>query len=1067
MNHKSINAITGWGVFLFATIVYILTMAPTASFWDCGEFIACANELEVPHPPGAPFYLLLGRLFAILSFGNAELVPYMVNIMSVLSSSFTVLFIFWTITMLAKKMIVPKDKEPDMGQTIAMMFAGLVGALACTFSESFWFNAVEAEVYAMSSVFTAAVVWLIFKWEEKADEPHNLRFLVLIAFIMGVSIGVHLLNLLTIPALAFVVYFRKFKANALGVILTAAISIFILAAIQYGLIQLTVDIAWGFEKIFTGVQEGAETSGMGLPHGTGAFIFLILLAALNIGLIWISLPRTKWMDEQGGFLKKMKPIVNTIALCALVISIGYSSYAMIVIRANASPVINENDPSNVLTLISYLKREQYGERPLATGPLYNNTNRYTLEQGDPNYQFVDSLDRYLLEGYKQDVQYGSEVKVLFPRMWSQSHYNNQPHGYKNYVEDRGFDAQVMFDDNPTQSENYKFFFNYQIKHMYLRYFMWNFVGREGDSQDMTWESGLEFGKISKMPESIRDHQGKNHYFFLPLLLGLFGLVWQFITKPKDGTIMLMLFFFTGLAIIIYLNQTPSQPRERDYSYVGSFQTFCIWIGLGVIGIYELLRPLLKKSSGAVAGAACLIVPLIMGFQNWDDHTRHQRYVAPDSAYNLLNSCEENAILFTNGDNDTFPLWYIQEVEDVRTDVRVVNLSLLNTDWYIDQMRDQANESPGLPITLPERDWKGDNNSVKPFPSGQEIQLKVDKDQLIQNGVVDPAMADKILPTMPWKIRTRGGKQNSYLYKQDLIIMDIMMNNANAGWPRPIYFSSTIPPSSYMNLTDYFYVEGLAYRVKPLAKPKKNPNDPYSIGFMDKEMSYQKIVKEFKYRELDNPNLYVDEHIRRTIIGNMRSTIFRTANAFVDDATKLENQNARLEAQIAQMATAGANADSLQAIVDANKPEIERNKSRAKEILDFSMERMPDSVIEMEPIMMLFCGNAFQRMGDMEGAVAYYDKVEKKVYETVKYYHDIDEPYGEEDRYLSALQMLMQYYSQAKMFERGAQIADKMFDLTNDPQMKDYGDQLRSMVDTKPAPLPGAGPANSPAEGGGE
>ena len=1056
MNYKSINAITGWGIFLFATIVYILTMAPTASFWDCGEFIACANELEVPHPPGAPFYLLLGRLFAILSFGNAELVPYMVNMMSVLSSSFTVLFIFWTITMLAKKMIVPRGKDPEMGQTIAIMFGGLVGALACTFSESFWFNAVEAEVYAMSSVFTAVVVWLIFKWEEKADEPHNMRFIVLIAFVMGISIGVHLLNLLTIPALAFVVYFRKFKINPMGIILTAFISVGILGAIQYGLIQLTVDIAWGFEKIFTGVQDASgDTSGMGLPYGTGSTIFLILLLAINLGLIWISLPNVKILNEKARSLARMKSVINTVALSALVISIGYSSYAMIVIRANAGPPINENDPSNVLTLISYLKREQYGERPLLTGPLYNNTNRYSLSEGDPNYQYVDSLDRYLLDGYKQDIEYNAGVKVLFPRMWSQSHYDNLPHGYKQYVEDKGFDQKSMFDDQPTNSENLKFYFNYQIKHMYLRYFMWNFVGREGDSQDMSWESGLEFAKIRKMPDSIRNHQGKNHYFFLPLLLGLFGLVWQFISKPKDGTIMLMLFFFTGLAIIIYLNQTPSQPRERDYSYVGSFQTFCIWIGLGVIGIYELLRPILKNASGYAAGGLCLIAPIIMGYQNWDDHTRHQHYVAPDSAYNLLNSCDENGILFTNGDNDTFPLWYIQEVEDVRTDVRVVNLSLLNTDWYIDQMRNKSNKSEGLPITLPDSEWKGEKNSVKPFKAGQVVKLKVDKEKVLANGVVDPDEADRVLPEMPWTIRTRGGKQNSYLYKQDLIIMDIMINNAKAGWPRPIYFSSTIPPSSYMKLMDYFYVEGLAYRVKPLAKPRKNPNDPYSIGFMDKEKSYNKIVNEFKYRELNNPNLYVDEHIRRTIIGNMRSTIFRTANAFVDEASAKEVQNAQFQTQIALAQQNGnqAQADSLQALVDSNNLIIAEDKKSAKEILDFSMEKMPDEVIDMEPIMMLFCGNAFQRMGDMEGAFPYYEKVEKKVYEQVKYYRAIDQPFPNEDRYLSALQMLMQYYSQAMEYERGANVADKMYELTGDPQMQQYGTQLRGMIDVAPTPVP--------------
>ena len=697
-------------------------------------------------------------------------------------------------------MLVPYGKDPEKGQQIAILFAGIVGALACTLSESFWFNAVEAEVYAMSSLFTAAVVWLIFKWDEQADQPHASRFLILIAFVMGISIGVHLLNLLTIPALAFMVFFRKFKVSLLGLLATTFISAATLGAILYGLIQFTVDIAWVFEKLFTGTFEpGGISSGWGMPFGSGATVFLILIFALQFALIGVSMPQVKIIEKFLPKLKRFKSVLHTVALSILVINIGYSTYSMIVIRAAAGPAINENDPSNVLSLMSYLKREQYGDRPLATGPLYHNVPRFTFQQGDPVYSYDETAERYNLEGYEREPTYRQDQKVFFPRMWHVDHYESGSHGYKNYVsvENQGFDKKSMFDDTPSNTDNFRFFMGYQVRHMYLRYFMWNFVGRQGDAKDMSWESGWEFSKLSKMPEIMRDQPAKNHYFFLPLLLGLFGLVWQMIGKPKDGVVMAMLFLCTGLAIVIYLNQTPNQPRERDYSYVGSFQTFCMWIGLGVIGLYELMKPLFKKRSGWVAGLLGLLaVPLVLGLQNWDDHTRHHRYIAPDSAYNLLNSCAPNAILVTNGDNDTFPLWYLQEVEAVRTDVRVLNLSLLNTDWYIDQMRDKINDSEPLPIELPDKKWRGAQNSQIPFKAGQTIQLAVDPDRVVANGVVDPEEADRLLSALPWTIPTRGKGQNSHLYKQDLILMDIIVNNAKAGWSPSRLFFPNHPPAQF-------------------------------------------------------------------------------------------------------------------------------------------------------------------------------------------------------------------------------------------------------------------------------
>ncbi|MEM7035822.1 MAG: DUF2723 domain-containing protein, partial [Bacteroidota bacterium] len=695
-------------------------MAPTSSFWDCGEFIACANELEVPHPPGAPFFLILGRFFALFA-PSPESVAFMVNMVSVLSSAFCVMFIFWTVTHLAKKMVAPSDRNPQGQDLIVIMLSGLVAALTTTFADSFWFNAVEAEVYALSSFFTAAVVWLIFKWEARSEEADNMKWIVLIAFVMGMSIGAHLLNLLTIPALAFVYYFKKYDITPRGIAATFGISVFLLAVIQYGLIQQSVEIAWGFEKFFTGIEQmdtaGSvyNVSGMGLPMGTGILVFLGISLGLLGATLYVthnrelseiafegkkaaaSMPQrvlagaVEWtfglpftlyrlIANGGKYDGRTRGIINTVAWSTAVIIIGYSSYAMIVIRAQAGTPINENDPSSVASMISYLKREQYGDRPLFRGVRFNNARNqkvlqerrafvnlseprqlpdgaYNLEDGNQitvksgkitsNYNvpsandgdnFATSLkdgrkvaiakdkgitrieDRYVWNGYKQDVEY-TKGHVFFPRMHSgqANHYKGE-FGYGAYVDRKG-PTESPFDDKPTMGEDVKFFLDYQVRHMYLRYFMWNFAGREGDVQDMGWESGFEFGKLAALPDEMRDHPGKNHYFLLPLLLGLFGMVYHFIKLPKDATSIMLLFFFTGLAIIIYLNQTPYQPRERDYSYAGSFQTFAMWVGLAVVGLYDLLKEYLKGVSGYVSGALCLIAPVIMGVQNWDDHSR--------------------------------------------------------------------------------------------------------------------------------------------------------------------------------------------------------------------------------------------------------------------------------------------------------------------------------------------------------------------------------------------------------------------------------------------------------------
>ena len=1124
MNYKIVNNATGWIAFTIALIVYLLTMAPTASFWDCGEFIACANELEVPHPPGAPFFLILGRFFANFASGP-EQVAYMVNLVSVLSSAFCVLFIFWTVTHLAKKIVAPDEKNPDGADTVAIMIAGLVGALATTFADSFWFNAVEAEVYALSSFFTAAVVWLIFKWEARADEPDHLKWILLIAFVMGVSIGVHLLNLLTIPALAMVYYFRKYKVTVQGVLATLGIAVVMLGIIQYGIIQMSVEIAWWFERKLVGIEELNSTAGaynhegMGLPMGTGLALFLIL----SFGALFAALIVTQFDGIAKRYFapnSNARVVINTSVWGLLVVLIGYSSYAMIVVRAQAGTPINENDPSNIASMLSYLKREQYGDRPLFRGVRYNEQRgdnqilieerkafvavrtprkltdgTYVLENGQslavkggktqnfavPAPNQGDSIfntelkdgrkiaidtrsntvtrveNRYLWQGYKQDVDY-RRGHVLFPRMHSSQggHYNG-PFGYKDYTSRQG-PSESPLDDSPSYFDDFYFFLDYQVRHMYFRYFMWNFVGRSSDMQDDGWESGISRGYLSDLPAEIRDNPGRNHFFFLPLLFGLLGMVYQFVRVPKDGTSVMLLFFFTGLAIILYLNQTPMQPRERDYSYAGSFQTFAMWIGLAVIALYDALKGVFSTKGAALAFAWVPITgPILMAQQGWDDHSRALRWVDPDSAYNLLQSCAPNGIIFTNGDNDTFPLWYIQEVEGVRTDVRVVNLSLLNTDWYIDQMRQPSNASPALPISADPSEYLGDANSYRAFDNTRMVNIPVDRAKVIANGTVQKELIPYMKSPMSWKVSTRGGGgPRGYLLKQDWLIMDILLTNAKNGWERPIYFSSTIPPSSFIGLQPFFQVEGLANRVVPVnfAEMPCPTNDPYGRqGRVDKEISYQKVMNEFRYRELGNPNLYVDDHVRRTIVGNLASMIFRTANAFADAADCAENQNKALNAELKADST-GLKADSLKQIISANKKSIAEDRKKAEEVLTMCEERITDKARGYDVIYPTFAGMVWDRLGRKDKAREYFEKVIIKAELWVKFAKEHDEKLDDYDRIFGTLPFLLQNLEKMKEYELAARAADALFQDTPAPEYSAMAQRFRSMApaESKPAPL---------------
>lgn len=984
MNYKNINNFTGWAVFAVSMIVYLLTMAPTASFWDCGEFISCSNELEVPHPPGAPFFLILGRVFAMFA-GAPENVAYMVNLVSALSSGFTVLFTFWITTTLAKKMVANEVENPTLTQTIAIIGAGLVGAFACAFSDSFWFSAVEAEVYAMSSLFTAIVIWVMLKWEARADQPGHQRWLVLIAYLMGLSIGVHLLNLLTIPALALIYYFKKYTFSWKSLSIAIGISIVILAVIQFGIILATFDIAWVFEKTLVGTIKGTQETGMGLPAGSGIALTSLLLVAGLSYLVFYS-------------IQKENALLNTIGMSIIVIFVGFASYAMVPIRSAANAPIDENDPEKVHSFISYMKREQYGEFPVFRGVLYNAQPIDAQETGK-EYISDEKTGKYREIGNKIRYEYSPKDNKLFPRMWDKSRYNAGPHGYSHYVKNKGATASPM-DDKPTGAEDISFLWNYQIVHMYVRYFMWNFAGRESDVQDCGWESGLDFAKTQKMPDFIKKDPAKNHYFMIPLILGLLGLYWHIKKDAKNAAVVGMLFFFTGMAIILYLNQVPQQPRERDYAFVGSFQTFAIWIGLSVIALYQLLQKYLKENGAYVSVALGLIAPGLMFAENYDDHSRANNYTCPDSAYNLLNSLAPNAVLFTNGDNDTFPLWYAQEVEGIRPDVRVLCLSYVNTDWYINHMKLKMNESEPLPITMKKEEYTGARQQAKFFNTATiEKRLLSNKNQLLADKIVNQDELPYVKDTMVWKINTRkeGGDDQRLLYLADLLIINLVENVAKDGWKRPVYFANTVTPSSFVGLDKYLRQEGLAYRVLPLNKPDDVDYYEGFQGSIRPDMMEDNMVNKFKYRNLDNAKVYYDENTLR-MMGNYYNTFARLIKYHVDKSEKASVK------------------DSTGKVIASNGNAAE-SKEKAKKLLAFVEQKLPYKVLNPDSYLLVKLGIQYDRLGMKDKSKEYFDAAMDKAKTTISYYDNLHEYYSKEDTELAAISVLLNYYNQSRQTDK--------------------------------------------------
>ena len=888
MTFKKLNSILGWLVGIIATVVYFMTMEPTVSWWDCGEYISTSFKLQVGHPPGAPLFQLIGRFFTLFAGGDVTKAAMMVNAMSAVCSGLTIAFLFWSITMIARKIWMKEDEEASWKNKIGVLAAGFVGALAYTFTESFWFNAVEGEVYAMSSFFTAVTFWAILKWERVADEPDSNRWIILIAFLIGLSIGVHLLNLLCIPAFVYVVYFKKYKKTSFwGFVLAGVFSVALLWLINMFLVPQIVNLAGKTELFFV--------NSLHAPFNVGTIVYFALIIGLIVwGLIYTT--------------RRKKLIANIAILSFMFILIGYSSFFMLAIRANTNTPINENEPKDALSMLSYLNREQYGSWPLLYGQYYN-APISDAKDGKPIYIKDKDAGRYVItdDKVKSIPEYDSRTKTLFPRMWS-----NQPKHvsmYETYRKDkrgvvqgekisiRKYDGTTQVVNRPTFGQNLKFFINYQCNWMYWRYFMWNFVGRQNDIESQgelehgNWISGIDFidsarlGDQKNIPDSLKN-PGRTTYYFLPLILGLCGLIWMLKKDWKQSWIVFLLFFLTGLAIIIYLNQTPYQPRERDYSYAGSFYAFAIWIGIGVLALIDWVERLTKSKTllaTILIGVICLLaVPGVLASQGWEEHNRSGKTSARDWARNYLAQLPPNAVIFTRGDNDTFPLWYIQEVEGFRTDVRVVNYMLSSGYWYAHQMGRKVYDSERLPLTLSPKEYdNGINESIpiieEDFFKGNYVELKdvinfirnpkavkryvnggsthyvpvrtvkltVDKEACLRNNIVPESMKDDIVDEIRWEI-----KEGNYLYKNALLLLDFMASN---NWERPVYFTSFSDMSSVMGIQEYLHMEGLAYRFIPV-----KADDYYSnYGGVYRDGSYDLLVNKAQWGSLNEEGVVPD------------------------------------------------------------------------------------------------------------------------------------------------------------------------------------------------------------------
>ena len=1003
---RLVDNVLGWLAFFIAAFVYCSTIEPTASFWDCPEFITTGYKLEIGHPPGAPFFMLTANLFSQFTSDPTK-VAMMVNMMSALLSATCILFLFWSITHLVRRLLIDKWEDLTLAKLITIEASGLVGALIYTFSDTFWFSAVEGEVYAYSSAFTAVVFWLILKWEDQADEPHSDRWLVLIAYMTGLSIGVHLLNLLCVPAIGLVYYYRRFpNANLKGSLVALGISVVILAAVLYGVVPGIITVGGWFELFFVNT--------LGMPFNTGEIIYIILLVAiviwavyetqtqkhsvtvqniaflLSVGMLGIPFYGWGWSAFIIGvvvlaalwFVLRMTreklPLIsarakNTMLLCMLMLMIGYSTYALIVIRSSANPPMDQNSPEDIFTLGDYLGRDQYGNRPLFYGPAYTsqvalevegNYCKPVMSKGKPVWQrkekaSADEKDSYFIVRTKDEYKYAQNM--LFPRMYDAAHassYESWMNGVEGYEVPYDRCGEPMMIKVPNQLENIQFFLSYQCNWMYWRYFMWNFAGRQNDIQGNgeldhgNWLTGFSFidnarlGDQNMLPDELKENKGHNVFYCMPLILGLLGLFWQawYTRKRKVGEktiddpigirqfwVVFFLFFMTGLAIVFYLNQTPMQPRERDYAYAGSFYAFAIWCGMGVTAIIDWLQRKMKKENivlVSLVSLVSLVVPIQMASQTWDDHDRSGRYCCRDFGQNYLMTLQDqgNPIIFTNGDNDTFPLWYNQDTESVRTDARVCNLSYLQTDWYIDQMRRPAYDSPSVPITWSRLEYcAGTNEYVQVDPKLKEQVLQLYQEQpeeaaaqfgedpfelknilkywvRTKNPELHVIPTDTVYVTIDKEAVRKSGmmmaadsipdrmvislKGKSALYKGDLMMLEMI---GQCNWTRPVYVATTVGSENYMNLGEHFVQEGLANRITPFRTYYTDERGDLvpmeGTKQFDTEKTYDNIMNKYKFGGIDKPGIYLDETVMRMCYTHRRLMSLLVTNLLEEGKTE--------------------------------------------------------------------------------------------------------------------------------------------------------------------------------------
>jgi hypothetical protein len=977
MNFQKANNITGWIIFFIALAVYWITMEETASYWDCGEFIAVSYKLEVPHPPGAPLFLLIGRLFSFLALGDVTQVAYWINFSSVLSGAFASLFLFWSITLFGRKLLkISKPEELTPNNTILLLGAGAVGALANTFSDSVWFSAVEAEVYAMSSFFTAFVVWAMLKWDVIEDESKANRWLILIFYMIGLSIGVHLLNLVTLPALGLIFYFKKYKPTTWGVIATLGISGFLIIVINDIIIPGLPSIAGNFEVFFVNTLR--------MPFGSGVVAFsLLFIGALVYGIRYSQI--------------KQKEVLNTFLLSSAFILIGYASYAVVVIRSNYDTPIDENDPSDVMSFVSYLKREQYGSRPLLYGE-YFTSEPIGIKEGAPVYR--KGKDKYEIQDRKMSYEYAPQDKTILPRI-----YSRDPSHRARYRQILG----LREGQKPTFSDNMRYMFSHQIGWMYARYFLYNFAGREGDEIGSDWLAPKNWFK--ELPETLASNKARNNFFMIPFLIGLIGMFYQASTDSKNMAVVGLLFILTGVALVVYLNGPPSEPRERDYIYAGSYYAYCFWIGFAVIGLAKGLERITKnlRTASIIAILICGAAPAIMAAEGWDDHNRSGRYFSVDSAVNYLQSCAPNAIIFTGGDNDTFPLWYAQEVEGIRTDMRVIVLSYYNTDWYINQSMQKHYESEPLPYTLTAGHYKqGGPNDYLPYQDkkiksinldeyisllkknsaslahanypganmvpAKDIVLKVDVDHVKSLGIIPDGMDS--LVTSQMVLRLRGNA----LEKKDLALLDLLLTN---NWERPLYVNNTSLEQFNVDLKPYVVAEGNAYRILPV----RNPNPRFRL--VNTKVAYDNIMNKFQFRGLDNPHVYYSVDYRNFVL-NHRGTINEVTDALL----------------------------------------AEGKKEQARDILLLGLEKMPDAAIPYDVSNARNIEALFE-VGEKEKAIELANILGKRMDEMAAYY--INERDYNNDLYnsiviLNEIQRVLYMYGEADLAKQYEEAYQKYADM---------------------------------------